>query len=49
MIQESGEFEEGVVAETEDSGKLLSGETVMAAKLFNVTGRGTSGNRRCVR
>ena len=32
-----------------DSGKLLSGETVRAAKPSNANGRRASGNRRCVR
>ena len=31
-----------------DSGKLLSGETVMAARPFNDNGRSANGNRRCV-
>ena len=32
-----------------DSGKLLSGETVMAAKPFNADGRSANGNQRFVR
>ena len=31
-----------------DSGKLLSGETVMAARPFNDNGRSANGNRLCV-
>ena len=31
-----------------DSGKLLNGETVMAAKPFNAPGRSANGNQRCV-
>ena len=42
-------FTTGLRHHETDSGKLLSGETVMAARPFNDNGRSANGNRRCVR
>ena len=41
-------FTTGLRHHEADSGKLLSGETVMAARPFNDNGRSANGNRRCV-
>ena len=41
-------FTTGLRHHEADSGKLLSGETVMEARPFNDNGRSASGNRRCV-
>ena len=40
-------FTTGLRHHEADSGKLLSGETVMAARPFNDNGRIENGNRRC--
>ena len=42
-------FTTGLRHHETDSGKLLSRETVMAAKPFNANGRSVNGKRRCVR
>ena len=41
-------FTTGLRHHEADSGKVLSGETVMAARPFNDKGRSANGNRRCV-
>ena len=41
-------FTTGLRRHEADSGKLLSGETVMGARPFNDNGRSANGNRRCV-
>ena len=41
-------FTTGLHHHEADGGKLLSGETVMAARPFNDHGRSANGNRRCV-
>ena len=41
-------FTTGLRHHEADSGKFLSGETVMAARPFNDNGRSANGNRRCV-